>query len=57
MNDVEDLVETIMRTYGSYEDYSSEEKRQYWRNFLTKKESENDETMVREQPGAGESNC
>lgn len=49
--EIDDLVETIMRTrYGKYEDYANEKEREYWRKFLTEDKNKND-TMVREQPG------
>jgi len=54
--DVEALVEIIMRTrYGKYEDYVNEEERAYWRKFLTKDVSK-DDSMVREQSGSETSN-
>ena len=51
--EIEDLVETIMRQYymGNYEAYMNEEIRNKWKERLR---SESDETVVQQQPGRGE---
>ena len=51
--EIEDLVETIMRQYymGSYEAYMNEEIRNKWKEKLR---SESDETVVQQQSGRGE---